>query len=171
MGRDDITIRQMGEPGDLGWVVMAQGKAYAREFGWNSEFEALAARIVADYARGHDHAREGAWIAEFGYQRVGCVLCVAADEGTAKLRLLYVEPSARGRGLGGRLVDHCLAFARDAGYRRMTLWTNHPLKAARTIYVSRGFTLVRENPHHSFGVDLVGQTYERDLMPLIPRRS
>lgn len=171
MKRDEITIRRMGEPGDMGWIVMAQGKAYAREFGWNSDFEALAAHIVADYARGRDHAREGAWIAELGSHRVGCVLCVAEDEGTAKLRLLFVERSARGRGLGGRLVDHSLAFAREAGYRRMTLWTNHPLRAARTIYLSRGFQLVREQPHHSFGVDLVGQTYELDLTPLMPPRS
>lgn len=155
----------MGEPGDLGWIVMAQGQAYAREFGWNGEFEALAARIVTDYAAGHDDAREAAWIAALGTRRVGCVFCVAADERTAKLRLLFVDPSARGRGLGARLVDRCLTFARQAGYAQITLWTNHPLEAARKIYLSRGFTLVRERPHHSFGVDLVGQTYERDLVP------
>lgn len=165
MGHEGITIRQMGEPGDLGWIVMAQGQAYAHEFGWSAEFEALAARIVADYATGHDDAREAAWIAESGSHRVGCVFCVAASEGTAKLRLLFVDPSARGRGLGARLVDRCLTFARQAGYARVTLWTNHPLQAARKIYLSRGFTLVREQPHHSFGVDLVGQTYELDLVP------
>jgi GNAT superfamily N-acetyltransferase len=156
-------IRPLGQPGDLGWVVMAHGESYAREFGWDVSFEALVARIVADYAAGHDDAREAAWIAEASGQRVGCVFCVAADEQTAKLRILLVSPAARGHGLGARLVDECLGFARGAGYQRMTLWTNHPLVAARRLYLSRGFTLVGQEPHHSFGADLTGQVYELSL--------
>jgi GNAT superfamily N-acetyltransferase len=138
---------------------------YAEEFGWDADFEALVARIVADYAAGRDPARDAAWIAELEGRRVGCVFCVAADETTAQLRILLVEPSARGNRLGGSLVDECVAFARTAGYRRMRLWTNHPLAAARAIYLARGFRLVEEEPHHSFGVDLVGQVYELDLRP------
>jgi GNAT superfamily N-acetyltransferase len=159
----EIIIRQLEEPGDLGWVVMAHGELYFREFGWDTSMEALIARIVADYAAEHDPRREAAWIAELDGRRVGCVFCVAGDRETARLRLLLVEDDARGRGLGGRLVDECLAFARRAGYSGMTLWTNHPLEAARRIYLSRGFTLVKAEPHHSFGVDLIGQTYELDL--------
>jgi GNAT superfamily N-acetyltransferase len=143
---------------------MAHGETYVREFGWDTSMEALTAGIVADYGTGHDPNREAAWIAELGPRRVGCVLCVAADATTARLRLLLVDSAARGHGLGARLVDECLAFARRARYRRMILWTNHPLRAARKVYLSRGFTLVREEPHHSFGVDLVGQTYELDLV-------
>ena len=157
------SIRPLGEPGDLGWVVMAHGESYAKEFGWNGEFEALVARIVADYAASHDAAREGAWIAEVDGVRVGCVFCVAEDEQTAKLRILLVDPAARGRSLGRRLVDECLRFARGAGYRRIVLWTNDPLVAAARIYRAAGFALTGEEPHHSFGVDLIGQTYELDL--------
>jgi GNAT superfamily N-acetyltransferase len=156
-------IRRLGRPGDLGWVVMAHGEAYATEFGWDAGFEALVAKIVAGYAASHDDSREAAWIAELGQHRVGCVFCVAADEETAQLRILLVDPSARGSGLGGRLVDECLDFARRAGYQRMKLWTNDPLAAARKIYLSRGFTLTAEEPHHSFGADLIGQFYELDL--------
>ncbi|SBT50725.1 GNAT family N-acetyltransferase [Micromonospora narathiwatensis] len=161
----EILVRPLGRPGDLGWVVMAHGEMYAAEFGWDTSFEALVARIVADYAAGHDAAREAAWIAEVDGERVGCVFCVAADERTAQLRILLVDPAARGRRVGGRLVDECLAFARRAGYTRMRLWTNHPLIAARRIYLSRGFRLIEEEPHHSFGVDLTGQVYERELAP------
>jgi len=157
------SIRPLGEPGDLGWVVMAHGESYAKEFGWNGDFEALVARIVADYAASHDAAREGAWIAEVDGVRVGCVFCVAEDEQTAKLRILLVDPAARGRTLGRRLVDECLRFARGAGYRRIVLWTNDPLVAAARIYRAAGFALTGEEPHHSFGVDLIGQTYELDL--------
>ncbi|SDL73251.1 GNAT family N-acetyltransferase [Nonomuraea jiangxiensis] len=157
------SIRRLGQPGDLGWVVMAHGEVYATEFGWNADFEALVARIVADYATDHDPAREAAWIAELDGRRVGCVFCVASDQTTAQLRILLVHPDARGHRLGARLVDECLTFARQAGYERMKLWTNDPLVAARHIYLSRGFDLVEEEEHHSFGVDLVGQVYERDL--------
>jgi GNAT superfamily N-acetyltransferase len=163
MDTNDLVIRALDQPGDLGWVVMAHGELYAREFGWDTSFETLVARIVADYAAKHDPERERAWIAAAGGQRVGCVFCVAADAETAQLRILLVDPSARGRGLGAWLVDECLAFARGAGYRRMRLWTNDPLAAARRIYLSRGFQVVEEEPHHSFGVDLVGQVYQLDL--------
>jgi GNAT superfamily N-acetyltransferase len=157
-------IRRLGQPGDLGWVVMAHGELYAAEFGWDTTFEALVARIVGDYANARDPGRQAAWVAEVDRRRVGCVFCVAADDSTAQLRILLVDPSARGLGLGGRLVDECIGFARAAGYTRMTLWTNHPLVAARQLYLARGFQLVDEEPHHSFGVDLVGQRYELDLL-------
>ena len=156
-------IRDLGAPGDLGWVVMAHGEQYAAEFGWDASFEALVARIVADYAADHDPAREAAWIAERAGRRVGCVFCVrsreATDDETAQLRILLVTPEGRGLGLGRELVDRTVAFARAAGYRRLVLWTNAPLAAARRIYLERGFRLVDEEPHHSFGVDLVGQNY------------
>ena len=156
-------IRPLGRPGDLGWVVMAHGELYAAEFGWDTTFEALVARIVADYAAEHDPRREAAWIAELNGARVGCVFCVAEDQQTAKLRILLVHADGRGRGLGGRLVDTCVTFARAAGYARMQLWTNHPLAAARRIYLQHGFVLTEQEPHHSFGVDLIGQTYQMDL--------
>ncbi len=158
-----VVIRPLDQPGDLGWVVMAHGEVYAEEFGWDTSFEALVARIVTDYASDHHPTREAAWIAEAGGKRLGCVFCVAADETTAKLRILLVHPDGRGLGLGGHLVDACMDFARAAGYLRMLLWTNDVLAAARRIYLDRGFVLTHEEPHHSFGVDLVGQTYEVDL--------
>jgi GNAT superfamily N-acetyltransferase len=159
----DAVIRRLGEPGDLGWVVQAHGELYAREFGWDASFEVLVARIVADWAADHDPTREAAWIAELDGERVGCVFCVTEDAETARLRILLVDPKARGQRLGTRLVDACVEFARDAGYRRMVLWTNDPLVAAREIYLRAGFQLVSEEPHHSYGVDLIGQTYARDL--------
>ena len=156
-------IRDLGAPGDLGWVVMAHGEQYAAEFGWDTSFEALVARIVADYAADHDPAREGAWIAERAGRRVGCVFCVrsrdATDDETAQLRILLVTPEGRGLGLGRALVDRCTGFARAAGYRRVVLWTNDPLAAARRIYLERGFRLVDEERHRSFGAELVGQNY------------
>ena len=158
------TIRRLGKPGDLGWVIGAHGEVYAAEFGWDTSFEALVARIVEDYAETADPRRDAAWIAETpDGERVGCVFCVAADEHTAKLRILLVVPAARGERLGARLVDECVRFARSAGYKRMVLWTNDPLVAARRIYLVAGFVLTGEEPHHSFGVDLVGQTYELEL--------
>jgi GNAT superfamily N-acetyltransferase len=158
-------IRALGAPGDLGWVVMAHGEIYAAEFGWDTSFEALVARIVADYAAGHDPAREAAWIAELDGRRAGCVFCVAADTTTAQLRILLVDRCARGHQLGGQLVDACVSFAQEAGYERMKLWTNHPLAAARHIYLMRGFRLVSEESHQSFGAELIGQMYELDLQP------
>jgi GNAT superfamily N-acetyltransferase len=156
-------IRELGRPGDLGWVIKAHGETYADEFGWDTGIEALVARIVADYANDHDQARENAWIAERDGRRAGCVFCLDGAGGTAVLRILLVDPAARGCGIGRQLVDTCLEFARKAGYDRMRLWTNDPLKAARHIYLSRGFRLTREEPHHSFGADLIGQTYELAL--------
>lgn len=159
-----VTVRPLGRPGDLGWAVKAHGEIYASEFGWDTSFEALVAQIVADYAAGHDPEREAAWVAEVDGIRSGCVFCVAGeDPATARLRILLVDPAARGRGVGRRLVDEALAFARGAGYRRVVLWTNAPLTSAARIYRAAGFRLTAEEPHHSFGVDLVGQTYELDL--------
>jgi GNAT superfamily N-acetyltransferase len=158
-----VAIRPVGQPGDLGWIVMTHGEVYAAEFGWDASFEALVCRIVADFANDHDPVREAGWIAEVNGYRVGCVLCVAADEDTAQLRILLVHPDGRGHQLGRRLTDTCIEFARNAGYRRMRLWTNHPLVAARRIYLDAGFTLVEEESHHSFGVDLIGQVYELSL--------
>jgi GNAT superfamily N-acetyltransferase len=158
-----VQIRPLGQPGDLGWVIMTHGEVYASEFGWDASFEALVCRIVANFAHGHDPAREAGWIAECDGRRLGCVFCVAADEDTAQLRILLVHPAGRGHHLGKRLTDTCIAFARDAGYRRMRLWTNHPLAAARRIYLDAGFTLVEEESHHSFGADLIGQVYELAL--------
>jgi GNAT superfamily N-acetyltransferase len=159
-----VVIRPLGAPGDLGWVVMAHGEVYAAEFGWDTSFEALVARIVADYAAAPDPAREFAWVAELDGRRAGCVFCVAGeDPGTAKLRILLVEPDARGHALGDRLVQTAIEFARGAGYARLKLWTNHPLVAARRIYLRHGFRLTDEQPHHSFGADLTGQTYDLDL--------
>ncbi|HET6735034.1 bifunctional helix-turn-helix transcriptional regulator/GNAT family N-acetyltransferase [Mycobacterium sp.] len=152
------------EPGDLGWVVERHGARYAAEYGWDATFEALVARIVADFAQRHDSKREAAWIAELDGERAGCVFCTAAETaGTAQLRLLLVEPSARGRGVGTRLVDECLRFARRAGYSRITLWTNDVLVDARRIYEHAGFRLDRREPHTSFGHDLVGEYWSRDL--------
>jgi GNAT superfamily N-acetyltransferase len=156
-------VRRLGRPGDLGWVVMVHGETYAQQFGWDADFEALVARIVADYADDHDPEREAAWIAEVDGERVGCVFCVAADASTAQLRILLVQPAARGHGLGRRLVETCLDFARSAGYRRMTLWTNDVLVSARRIYEASDFALIGQDRHHSFGQDLVGQTWARDL--------
>jgi len=161
-----VVIRPLGRPGDLGWVVMAHGELYAAEFGWDASFEALVARIVADYANDHDAAVERAWIAERDGQRVGCVFCVREDPETARLRTLLVDPSARGHRLGERLVQQCVEFATAAGYRQLVLWTNDPLAAARRIYLAAGFQLVQEEQHTAFGAELVGQSYRLDL----PRR-
>jgi GNAT superfamily N-acetyltransferase len=160
-----MRIREIGAPGDLGWIVQAHGEIYAAEYAWNSEFEGLVARIVADFAALPDDARADGWIAELDDRRVGCVLCIPADEDTAQLRILLVDPSARGHGLGGQLVDRCIEFARAAGYRRMRLWTNDPLIDARRIYLARGYALIEEEKHHSYGHDLVGQVYELVLDP------
>ncbi len=150
-------------PGDLGWVVQLHGAVYAQEFGWDRTFEGLVARIVADYADTVDPTREAAWIAVLDGRRVGSVFCVADDESTARLRLLFVDPAARGAGIGTLLVDECVRFARGAGYVSLTLWTNDVLVAARRIYERAGFRLVREWPHLSYGQDLVGQDWWLDL--------
>jgi DNA-binding MarR family transcriptional regulator/GNAT superfamily N-acetyltransferase len=151
-------------PGDLGWTIEINAAVYAEQFGWNHEYEALVARIVADYAASHDPRTEAAWIAELDGERVGCVFCMRDKEpGTARLRLLVVDPAARGHGIGRMLVDACIAFARDAGYTQLVLWTNDVLTSARRIYQHAGFELVGEEPHHSFGHDLIGQDWRLAL--------
>ena len=150
-------------PGDLGWIAQRHGEVYAREYGWSQSFEAFVARIAADYLDNHQPGRENAWIAEVDGQRAGCVFCVRNDDETAQLRVLLVEDWARGHGLGARLVAECVQFARDGGYRKLVLWTNDILVAARRIYLAAGFELVREERHHSFGKDLVGQFWEMRL--------
>ncbi|WP_372659195.1 GNAT family N-acetyltransferase [Hydrogenophaga sp.] len=149
--------------GDMGWVVQQHGELYAREYGWNSEFEALVAEIVAEMIRQHDPQWERGWIAELDGERVGSVFVVRKSETEAQLRLLILSPAARGLGLGARLTDECLAFARAKGYRKMLLWTHSTLAAARAIYARRGFVLVHSEPHHSYGHDLVGETWELAL--------
>jgi DNA-binding MarR family transcriptional regulator/GNAT superfamily N-acetyltransferase len=151
------------QPGDMGWVVQRNGAVYAEEFGWDTSYEALVARIVADYVDHRDPDAEAAWIAEVDGARAGCVFCVRENATTARLRLLLVEPWARGLGIGSRLVEEVLRFARRAGYSDITLWTNDVLADARRIYQRAGFTLDNESRHHSFGQDLVGQNWSRAL--------
>lgn len=151
------------EPGDMGWVVEQHGRLYAQEFGWSTQFEALVAEIAAGMIRQHDPAWERGWIAERGGERIGSVFVVRKSEGVAQLRLLLLTPAARGLGLGGRLTDECIAFARARGYRQMVLWTNANLLAARAIYARRGFVLVKSEPYHGYGQHLVGEHWELAL--------
>ncbi|MEV6751986.1 bifunctional helix-turn-helix transcriptional regulator/GNAT family N-acetyltransferase [Streptomyces sp. NPDC051214] len=156
-------LREPGA-GDLGWIVQRNAALYAAEYGFNTDYEGLVARIIADYAEDHDPHLERTWIAELDGRPVGCVMCVRDDApGTARLRLLLVEPDARGHGIGDQLVGACVEFARGVGYREMVLWTNDILGAARSLYQRHGFVLVDEKPHRSFGVDLVGQDWQLHL--------
>jgi DNA-binding MarR family transcriptional regulator/N-acetylglutamate synthase-like GNAT family acetyltransferase len=171
-GRDDggpAYILRPPEPGDLGWIIHRHGALYAEEYGLDVTFEALVARIAAAFIENFNAARERCWIAECEGAVAGAVLLVKESEEVAKLRLLYVEPRARGLGIGSRLVAECIRFARQQRYRRITLWTNDVLVSARHIYQAAGFRLVREEPHRSFGRDLVGQFWELPLTPSLKR--
>jgi DNA-binding MarR family transcriptional regulator/GNAT superfamily N-acetyltransferase len=150
-------------PGDLGWVVMQHGEIYAREWGYSDEFEALVAEVVSGYLKNFDPQWEKGWIAELDGERVGSVFVVRKSATVAQLRLLILSPHARGLGLGGRLVDECIAFARAKGYRKMVLWTNGQLDAARAIYSSRGFTLEQSEPLEAYGKKLVSETWSLGL--------
>jgi DNA-binding MarR family transcriptional regulator/predicted N-acetyltransferase YhbS len=150
-------------PGEIGWVVQRHGALYAQEYGWDDSFEAMVARIMADYAAAHDPRREAAWIAEVDGEPVGCIMCVRDDDATARLRVLLVEPGARGMGVGSRLVDECLRFAKRAGYRRIVLLTYDVLADARRIYQRAGFQLATEEKTHAYGHDLVEQVWSREL--------
>jgi DNA-binding MarR family transcriptional regulator/N-acetylglutamate synthase-like GNAT family acetyltransferase len=156
------TLREP-RPGDMGWIAQSQGACYAREYGWDSSFEALVAEIVATFLKSFDASRERCWIAEIDGTPVGSVMLVRHDDEVAKLRLLLVEPAGRGQGLGKRLVGECIAFARACGYRKITLWTQSILTAARKIYQDAGFVLVASEPHRSFGQSLIGETWEMKL--------
>jgi len=157
-----ITIRPH-HAGDMGWIVQAHGRLYFEEYGWNTDFEALVAEIAAGFLKNFKPGREICWIAEKAGQNVGSAVVVEEDKKTAKLRLVIVDPVARGHHIGLRLVEECLSFARHAGYTRMTLWTNDNLHAAIGIYKKLGFELISEEPYHGFGHDLVGQYWARDL--------
>ncbi|WP_371660113.1 GNAT family N-acetyltransferase [Streptomyces sp. NBC_00280] len=161
--REDVVLREP-HPGDLGWIVQRNAALYAAEYGFNTDYEGLVARIVADFGEDHDPHLERVWIAELDGRPVGCVMCVRDEApGTARLRLLLVEPQARGLGVGDRLVTAVVGFAREVGYRDLVLWTQDLLTAARHIYRRHGFVLATEKPHRSFGKDLVGQDWRLDL--------
>lgn len=160
-GLRDTNLRDL-RSGDLGWATMAQSELYAQEYGWDTGYEALVLRILADFAD-RQGAREHGWVAEQAGQRVGVVFVMEKSPEVAQLRLLHVDKAARGSGTGGLLVDACLQFSREAGYRRIELWTQTILSAAVALYASRGFELISEEPHQSFGVDLVGQYWGRDV--------
>jgi DNA-binding MarR family transcriptional regulator/N-acetylglutamate synthase-like GNAT family acetyltransferase len=162
-GRGEPYILRPPAPGDYGWVIERHGAIYAADYGWNEEFEALVAEIMANFVRRFDPHRDRAWIAERDGQNAGCVFLVKKSERVAQLRCLLVEPTARGLGIGARLVEECIRFAQQRGYKKMILWTNDILHAARHIYEHCGFEPVEERKHHSFGHDLVGQTWELSL--------
>jgi len=156
-------LLRMHQPGDMGWIVYRQAILYAEEYGWDNTYEALAAQIVAQFIKNYDPKWERVWLAEKDGERVGAVFVAKGSDEVARLRLLHVEPGARGLGIGKRLVEECIRFARQAGYSKMTLWTQSILLAARHIYKQAGFQVVREEPHHSFGKDLTAETWELNL--------
>jgi DNA-binding MarR family transcriptional regulator/N-acetylglutamate synthase-like GNAT family acetyltransferase len=156
-------ILRLPQAGDLGWVVQSNGALYAQEYGWDESYEALVAQIVADFVNTYDAKKERCWIAEKDGENIGSVFLVKKSETVAKLRLLIVDPKARGLGIGKRLVDECTRFARQAGYKKITLWTNSVLLAARSIYQKAGYELIKTDTHNSFGKDLVGETWELKL--------
>lgn len=159
------------QPGDMGWVVHRQGLLYAQEYGYDELFEALAAEIVAKFIQHYDPQRERCWIAEKDGEVVGSVFLVAKNKTTAKLRLLYVESSARGLGIGSRLVSECVRFAQQVGYKKIVLWTQSELDAARHVYKKAGFRVVEKKRHHSFSKDLVAETWELPLAPNVKRTN
>lgn len=158
-----LYVLRQHQPGDLGWIVHRQAILYAEEYGWDGTYEGLAAEVVAQFVKTYDAKRERAWVAEKDGERVGAVFVAKGSDEIAKLRLLHVEREARGLGIGKRLVEECVRFARQAGYQKMTLWTQSILAAARHIYKQAGFQMVREDRHHSFGKDLTAETWELDL--------
>ncbi len=157
------TVLRDPQPGDMGWVIQQHGEIYAREYGWNQEFETLVAGIVAAYMRDQRPGMDRCWMAELDGERVGSAFVVRKSKTVAQLRLLILTPGARGLGLGGRLTDECIAFARNTGSKKMTLWTNSCLGSARAIYASRGFKLVKSEPYTGFGKKLVGETWDLKL--------
>ncbi|MGL4438684.1 MAG: GNAT family N-acetyltransferase [Bosea sp. (in: a-proteobacteria)] len=157
-----VTLRPP-KPGDYGWIISRHGAVYAQDYGWDIAFEGLVAGLVADFVKSHDPARERCWIADLGGEPVGSVFCTRQDDETAKLRMLIVDDKARSHGAGGMLIDACMAFARKAGYRRMTLWTNDILVAARKLYAARGWVLMDAKPVHQFGQDMVSETWQVEL--------
>ncbi len=160
VARSNSYLLRSPRPGDMGWVIYRHGTLYCQEYGWDERFEALVTGVVADYMKHHDPARESCWIAEKDGKNVGCVFLVRHSDEIAKLRLLIVEPETRGSGIGARLVEECIRFARQSGYKKMQLWTNSCLHSARKIYERFGFQLIEESPHDMFGENLIGQTWE-----------
>lgn len=160
---DRTLVVRAPEAGDLGWVVERHGSLYAREYGWDERFEGLVAEVVGDYAQRSDRTRNSAWVAEVDGHPAGSIFLVEDDPRTARLRLLLVEPAARGMGLGSRLVEEAVGFARRAGYEQLVLWTNDVLASARPIYESAGFELVAEEPHSHFGPEVIGQDWRLRL--------